>query len=366
MMPILRTSRNVLWLLMVALAITANPSAFADAPASEATANDAPASETPAANQPATEKPANDEVWITALASGKLATPEGPKQVNLAATASGLLLRPADVVQWEGDDFAARKVLMSHPVAVWSVQVSDDGSHVASSDYRGNLQVYDVAASTPTMHTGVFERWSQAIRFAPGTDTIVAGNEGGKCFVWEVDKVAKTVEVGTHSLTDIAFSPAGDRLAISDGGGTVHLYSWPAMEPAGKIKVNESPAWCVAFSADGNSLLVGSGDRKLYRCEAKDAATPEAFVQGTDWFTRLAVSSSGAIAATEISGKVYVFENEKVAADSVKPKGTAPSSVWAVHWVSPETLLIGTRKHAVQSLVQPWTLGPAESPADDQ
>ncbi len=305
------------------------------------------------ANEPTkTDAPAAPELWVTALASGN----SGDKQVTYAGTATGLLLRPADVVRWEGDDFASRTTIMTHPAAVWCVQVCDDGKHVASTDYRGNLQVFDVASGQATMHEGTFERWTQAMQFAPGGDTIIAGNEAGKLFVWEDGKVAKSVDVDKNAITDIAFNAAADRVAISDGGGTVHLYSWPALEPGGKIKISDSPAWSVRFNADSTALLVGSGDRTLYRCEATDAAKPEPLFQGSDWITRLAISPSGSIAAGEVGGKIYVLANDKPASGKVVAAGTAPSGIWAVHWASPTSLMIGTRKHGIQSLAQTWSL----------
>jgi hypothetical protein len=192
--------------------------------------------EEPVAEKAASETPVAQEVWVTSIASGAT-NADAAKQIHYAGTASGLLLRPADVVRWEGGNFEARTAVMSHPVAVWCVQSSDDGSHVASTDYRGNLQIFDTATSMATMHEAAFERWTQTIRFVPGTDSIVAGNEAGKLFFWENGKVAKAIDVEKNALTDIAFSPAKDRLAVSDGGGTVHFYSWPALEANGKVKV---------------------------------------------------------------------------------------------------------------------------------
>jgi len=299
------------------------------------------------------------EIWVTSIATGK-------DSVNYAGTASGLLLQPADVVRWEGDDFSKRTTIMSHPAAVWCVQICDDGGHVASTDYRGNLQTFDTATKTATMFEGAFERWTQAMRFVPGSDSIVAGNEAGKLFVWEDGKVAKSIDVDKNSITAIAFNAAGDQIAISDGGGTVHFYSWPALEANGKIKVGDSPAWTVLFNADSSAVLVGSGDRKLYRCEAKDGATPEVIMDGSDWITRIAVSPSGPIAVAEVGGKVYVLPNDKPNATSVEPSGIAPSGVWAVQWESPAKLLIGTRKNGIASLTQSWSFATATPAVADK
>jgi len=300
-------------------------------------------------------EPVVAEAWVTSIATHS----GGAK---FAGTASGLLLQPADVVRWEGDDFSKRTTVMSHPAAVWCVRVSDDGSHVASTDYRGNLQTFEVGASKATMFEGAFERWSQALQFVPGSDSIVAGNEAGKLFVWADGKVTKSVDVDKNAITDIAFSPSADRIAVSDGGGMVHLYSWPALETNGKLKVGESPAWAVCFNADASAVLVGSGDRKLYRCEAKDGAIAEVILDGTDWMTRLAVSPTGAIAVGEVGGKVYVIPNDKPVAGSVSPVGSAPSGVWALQWESPAKLLVGTRKNGIVALAQSWAFTAAPEP----
>lgn len=316
------------------------------------------------------EKPVVPEVWVTSIASAP-ASGDAANRAHYAGTASGLLLRPADVVRWQGADFGSRTVVMSHPVAVWCVQSSDDGSHVASTDYRGNLQILDTATSMATMHEAAFERWTQTMRFVPGTDSIVAGNEAGKFFFWEEGKVAKSIDVDKNALTDIAFNAAKDRIAISDGAGNVHFYSWPGLEASGKVKVGEGPAWCVEFTLDGTSILVGSSDRKLYKCEAKDAATPTALIDGTDWITRVAVSTAGVIAAAEVGGKVYLLENDKAQPGEYKPAGMSPSGVWAVSWSGDRELLLGTRKNGVHSLGEAWALSefvppkPAEAPATE-
>lgn len=304
------------------------------------------------------------ETWVTSLASGTIESDGVVKQVTYAGMASGLLLRPADVVRWEGDDFAGRTTIMTHPAAVWCVQVCGDGKHVASTDYRGNLQIFDVTAGQATMHEGVFERWTQAMRYAPGGDLIVAGNEAGKLFVWDDGKVSKSVDVEKNAITDIAFNHSTDRIAISDGGGMVHLYSWPALEPSGKIKISDAPAWCVSFNADGSAIVVGSGDRTLYRCEAKDGATATPLMQGTDWMTRLEISPAGAIAAGEVGGKLFVLSGDKATSSEVQPAATAQSGIWAVHWASPTRLLVGTRKHGVLTLAQTWSFTTPPAPTN--
>ncbi len=263
-----------------------------------------------AADDAAAKGDQTPDIWVTSIASQRPVADASHQCVHFATLANGLLLRPADVVTWVDDKFAERTTVMTHPAAVWIVRVCDDGKHVASADYRGNLQTYDTESKKATMYEAAFERWAQAMKFVPGEETIVAGNEAGKLFVWKDGKVEKSIEVDKSSLTDIAFNKAKDKLAITDGAGNVHFYSWPALEAAGKTKVSEEACWCVQFVGDSAAVMVGAGDRKLYRCEAGSDQPPTVVLEGKDWMTRIATSEKGLIAVSELNGAVHVINGE--------------------------------------------------------
>ncbi len=284
-----------------------------------------------------------DSIWVTSIAKG------GSDDTFIAATASGLLLRPADIVSFEASDPTKFKVLYSHPAAAWRVVATDDGKTVASVDYRGNLMTFDTASGEAKTFEKAFERWSQSLILTPDQKSLVAGNEAGKVFVWNLadGKVAKSIELDGHAVTGLAISPDGNRLAASDGGGHVHLLSLPSLESAGKIEFGEEPVWSVAFVDGGKNLLVGSGDRTLYKCEATDAAKSQSVLKGTDWITTIAVSPSGQVAAGEVGGSVHFL----VAGS--KPM-TAPSGVWAMAWNGDRQLFVGTRKNGVVAATQSW------------
>ncbi len=145
------------------------------------------------------------DIWVTSIASQRPVADASHQCVHFGTIANGLLLRPSDVVTWADDNFAGRTTVMTHPAAVWVVRVCDDGKHVASVDYRGNLQTFDTESKKATMYDAAFERWAQAVKFVPGEETIIAGNEAGKLFVWKDGKVEKAIEVDKSSLTDLAF-----------------------------------------------------------------------------------------------------------------------------------------------------------------
>ncbi len=305
--------------------------------------------------------PASSGVWVTSIAS------IGGDQF-VAATADGLLLRESAVCRFSAQDPGTLEAIYKHPAGVWAVAASADGKLVASSDYRGNLGVYKVDGGEVQMHDKALERWSQALAFAPDGGSIVAGNEAGKVFVFDVaaGKVSKSLELGEQAIASVAFSPDGSRIAASDGSGTVHWVSWPEFAATGKTKISEEATTDVKF-VDDNTIVVGSYDRHLYRCEAKPDATPESILSGGDWITKIALNSNGQIAASEVDGAVHVTSLAGGGSEL-----SAPSTVWSVAWNGPTELFVGTRKNGVVIAAQSWSLTerkpqPAaeEKPADE-
>ncbi len=277
----------------------------------------------------------------------------------VAATANGLLLREATVYSFDSGNPSQLHPLYNHPAAVWCVDSTSDGGKVASVDYRGNLVIYDSVTGETQVHEKAFERWCQSMMIAPSGTSIVAGNEAGKVLIWDLfsGKVIKTAELGGHAVTGLAISPDQSTLAATDGSGQVHLLKWPTLEPAGKIKISDQTAWCVAFVDDGKSLLVGSSDRNLYKCDAVDGATPKSVTKGTDWITQLAVSPSGQVAAGEVGGRLHFPSTG--GSDSME----AASGVWSLCWNADSQLYAGTRKDGIVVAGRSWKWTATEPPA---
>ena len=290
------------------------------------------------------KKTADKTVWVTSIAQ------IGDSDQFAAATANGLLLREAEVASFAASDPTALTPLYTHPAAVWCVVGTDDGTTIASVDYRGNLVVYDTKSKKPTTHEKAFERWCQSMILSADNKLIVAGNEAGKVITWDLaaGKVGSSVELDGHAVTGLAISPDGSQLAASDGGGHVHLLKWPSLEKAGVIEISKETVWCVAYVDQGKKLLAGSSDRQLYRVDAKADAKPESVAKGTDWITQLAVSKGGQVAAAEVGGKVHF--PSLGGTDSMDAK----SGIWSLCWNGNEQLFAGTRKDGIVMAGRSW------------
>ena len=211
--------------------------------------------------------------------------------------------------------------------------------------------IYDAVTGGAITHAKAFERWCQAMMIAPSGPRVVAGNEAGKLMVFDMiaGKVVKSVEVDKHAITGLALSPDESVLAATDGGGHVHLLKWPSLETAGKIDISDDTAWCVAFVYEGSKLLVGSADRNLYLVDPVDSAKPKSIAKGSDWITRIAVSPSGQVAASEVGGRLHF--PSMGGTDSMD----ADSGVWSLCWNEKSQLFAGTRKDGIVIAARAWT-----------
>ena len=292
--------------------------------------------------------------WVTAMSGLE------DNQTLVAATADGLLMREASVVQLDRKDLSKTKTLYSHPVSVWAVAATE--SKICSTDYRGNLRLMDRASSEVQARDGIFERWTRAILVSPDGKHLVAGNEAGKLFVLSFEKgeVVQTAELDQQQIYSLAFSPAGDQLAVSNGAGHVHVLSWPALTPVRKLELGQQPVWGAVFTADGQSIVAGGADRKLWLAPIAEGSAANVIMETGDWISAVQKSGDGkTIAVGTLAGQIIVLPSD---GQTASVAGVIPSAVWSVAMPASDLILAATRKHAIASLGQAWEVSFAQEP----
>jgi WD40 repeat protein len=293
--------------------------------------------------------------WVTSVA-----TIHGGSGL-VAATADGLLMREATVVQVDVADLAKTTTLYRHPVSVWDVVVTE--TRIASSDYRGNLSVHDRSTGETTFFEGAFERWTRALAVSADGENLVAGNEAGKLFVWSFAKgaVTQTAEVDAKQIYSLRFSADGTKLVAGDGGGHVHVLGWPELNNIRTLELGEQPVWAVAFAQDGTHVIAGGADRKLWKVALEEGSQPVVLTEAADWISSMAVDPDGqAMIATTLGGDIYSI---KAGGAEVIADVKLPSGVWDVTMPSSTQIMVATRKHAIAALGQAWEIRYAAEPS---
>jgi WD40 repeat protein len=106
-----------------------------------------------------------------------------------------------------------------------------------------------------------------ALAFTPDGKLVVAASQRGlQVLQWPELTVARTISIKTPNLHDLAFSPAGDRIAIGGGdpseAGLVELVSWPRGESVRQVGDHHDSVFASAFR-DDSQLLSGGLDKRI-------------------------------------------------------------------------------------------------------
>lgn len=119
-----------------------------------------------------------------------------------------------------------------------------------------------------------------------GQEEVALGGSDNKTHIYRLDTTSSsnTVEllpiatVDTRSaVTAVAYSPAGDLLAIGDTGRQVEIYergSWTA-RVTGKWSFHTSKVTCLAWSPSGNALASGSLDENIFIWNVQQVASKQ-------------------------------------------------------------------------------------------
>lgn len=157
------------------------------------------------------------------------------------------------------------KVINDKAGWITKLAVSPDGTTLASNEWHGVLQLWDMHTGSLTdVHFG-HTRPVTSIAFSPDGMSVASGSDDGLIWVWKVksNTLGKTMVGHLSLVSDVAFSPDGNLLASSSFDRTVRIWDAASAMQIAVLSGHESFVRCVAFSPDGKLVASGSTDTNV-------------------------------------------------------------------------------------------------------
>src|SRR5438552_8972794 len=222
--------------------------------------------------------------------------------------------------QCHSDDIG---ILARNKKQVSSVCFSPDGRLLAAAGDDGLVRLWDfnTRAELPSFETFAASLdptaldINHAVAFSPDGRRLGAGGPNREIRIWDVaTREQLAVLTGhTNSISSIAFSPDGKLLASAGWyDGTVRLWDLSSQHPHQAAIVGAKNALCVAFSRDGNTLVVSAAEEPVKLYNISKPESPQLLTQSlaSQWIISVAFSPDGTLLALAGSydSAVHLYE----------------------------------------------------------
>jgi WD40 repeat protein len=159
---------------------------------------------------------------------------------------------------------------------VVGVTFSPDGKRLATSDTKGEIQIWDTSTGEQLVRCRGHQHWTWAIAFSPDAQYLASASDDYLVKLWEVESghCLHTYQGHTYSVNAVAFSPDGQIIASCSQDATIRLWSVAAATSKtssptsvlagegrlGQLVGHEGRVWSIAFSPDGQTIASGGED----------------------------------------------------------------------------------------------------------
>ncbi|MEJ1930622.1 WD40 repeat domain-containing protein [Nostoc sp. NIES-2111] len=139
---------------------------------------------------------------------------------------------------------------------VVSVAFSPDGKYFATSDTKGEIQIWDADTAKQLLRCRGHQHWTWAVAFSPDGMYLASASDDYLVKLWDVEtgRCLQTYTGHTYSVNDVAFSPHGI-LASCGQDATIRLWAIADEQIYASVLVgHQGRVWAIAFHPDGKTL----------------------------------------------------------------------------------------------------------------
>jgi WD40 repeat protein len=186
---------------------------------------------------------------------------------------------------------------------VVGIAFSPNGEYFATSDTKGDIQIWNDRTFTKIANCQGHQHWTWAIAFSPDGQYLASASDDHQVKLWYVatGECLSTYIGHTFSVNAVTFSPDGQIIASSAQDSTIRLWRTFPGNLSPEIQTlggHQGRVWSIAFSADGRTLVSGGEDLSVRLWNVATGECAAEWEAHTAWVRFVAFSPSGKTIAT--------------------------------------------------------------------
>jgi WD40 repeat protein len=200
-----------------------------------------------------------------------------------------------------------------------TIALSLDGKKVVSGSDDAAVRLWDVdMGKVIAKWTGHNSRvWN--IRWNRDGRRVVSGGDGGTVRVWDVEsgKTILAIETGLSGVEAVIYSPDTTMIATGGRNDREPLKIWDAKTGTfvANLKGHTATVYCLAWTADGKTLISGSGDYLIRTWNTTTWQQITVLTGHTSYVFGIAISPNGQVLASasyDNTARLWNLENSQL------------------------------------------------------
>ncbi len=197
---------------------------------------------------------------------------------------------------------------------VVGVAFSPNGQQLATSDTKGDIQIWDTQTGTQLRRCQGHRHWTWAVAFSPDGQYLASSSDDYCVKLWdgETGQCLQTYEGHTNSVNAVAFSPNGQLLGSCSQDATILLWQVVPRTPNPELLTlvgHQGRVWAIAFSPDGQILASGGEDCHLRLWNIATGICRQSWPAHDRWVRSLAFSPNGQyLASSSYDGTIKLWD----------------------------------------------------------